>query len=350
MMLHPAATLPDRLDWGTLVLELDLAVLARTPGPLLSLPPDPTAQRLFTLEPMPDGRLHLTRRQGGAAGRMSVGLGRDPASGILRLSYHWDSRRRSSLLTAENLSRGTIRQQEAAAALPMSGEALGGLMAFARGAPVPHPAVEWLGIADHWQAVGPLPGLAPDTPVDTPAGPRPVSALLPGDRVCTADDGDRIVLWQGRINAPGVGGFRNVRFRAPCFGLAQDLVLRAAQPVAVGGTDVQYLFGEDEVLVEARHLVNGHGAVWDAGVTLGASHGIVLDRPSLIRAGTFWAESLYLGALARNPALAQTTAPGALAEAGRMPLHARRARRQLRPFEALALARARDAVRLAVAA
>jgi hypothetical protein len=177
-----------------------------------------------------------------------------------------------------------------------------------------------------------------------------VSTLRPGDRVCTADDGDCTVLWQGRINAPGVGGFRNVRFRAPCHGLARDLVLRAAQPVAVGGTEVQYLFGDDEVLVEARHLVNGHGAVWDAGVTVGASHGIVLDRPSLIRAGTLWAESLYLGVLDRNPALAQTTAAGALAEAGRMPLHTRRARRQLRPFEALALARARDAVRLTVAA
>ncbi|WP_413874035.1 Hint domain-containing protein [Albidovulum sp.] len=344
------APLPPRLDWGTLVLEIDLAALARARGPILRLPPDPAARRIFTLEPSADGRLHLIRRQGSGIDRVSVGLGRDPGSGILRLSYHWDSHRRRSLLTAENLTRGTIRQQEAATALPLRAEDFSALLAPAPGAPSPHPGTDWVGLADHWQAVGPLPGLAPDTPVATPLGPRPVSALRPGDRVRTADDGDGTVLWQGRINAPDIGGFRSVRFRAACFGLAQDIVLRAAQPVAVGGADVLYLFGEDEALVEARHLVNGRGVTWEPGTQITASHGIVLDRPSLIRAGSIWVESLYLGGLARNPGLAQTTAAGTLAEAGRMPHHPLRSRRQLRPFEAVALARARDAVRSTFAA
>ncbi|MEI2805710.1 Hint domain-containing protein [Albidovulum sp.] len=177
-----------------------------------------------------------------------------------------------------------------------------------------------------------------------------MSTLRPGDRLCTADDGDCTVLWQGRINAPGIGGFRSVRFHAACFGNAEDIVLRAAQPVAIGGADALYLFGEDEVLVEARQLVNGRSVTWEPAAPVTASHGIVLDRPSLIRAGTIWVESLYLGGLARTPGLAQTTAAGTLAEAGRMPHHPRRARRQLRPFEAVALARARDAVRSTFAA
>ncbi len=344
------APLPPRLDWGTLVLEIDLTALARVRSPILRLPPDPAARRIFTLEPLADGRLHLIRSLGNGISRISVGLGRDPGSGVLRLSYHWDSRRRRSLLTAENLTRGTIRQQEAATALPLPAEDFAAFLAAAPGAPSPHPGVDWVGLADHWQAVGPLPGLAPDTPIATPLGPRPVSALRPGDRVRTADDGDSEVLWQGRINAPAIGGFRPVRFHAACFGHGQDIVLRAAQPVAIGGVDVQYLFGEDEVLVEARHLVNGRSVTWEPGTPVAASHGIVLDRPSLIRAGTIWVESLHLGGLARNPALALTTAPGTLAETGRMPRHPVRARRQLRPFEAVALSRARDAVRSTFAA
>jgi len=129
------APLPPRLDWGTLVLEIDLTALARAEKLDPGLPPDPAARRIFTLEPLADGRLHLIRSLGNGISRISVGLGRDPGSGVLRLSYHWDSRRRRSLLTAENLTRGTIRQQEAATADPLPAEDFAAFLAAAPGAP-----------------------------------------------------------------------------------------------------------------------------------------------------------------------------------------------------------------------
>lgn len=333
--------LPPALDRGTLVVELDLGQLARSAGPLFRLPPDPSARRIFTLEPGVDGRLHLFRRQGERANHICVGLGRDPDAGPLRLSFHWDTSIGRSLLTAERLARGALRQQESRCALPVLGHEIVGLFAPEPGAPELHPAVSWIGLADHWQVTGPLPGIGPDTPVDTPDGPRPVARLRPGDRVRTADAGDRVVLWQGRVTAPEVGGFRSVRVQAPHFGLSRDVVLRAAQPVAVSGVDLEYLFGETEAYVEARDLVNGHSVMWEAGAPVTASHGLLLDRPALLRVGSLRLESLYLGWLAGTPALARTTAPGALAEAGRMPLHRARPRRMLRPFEAEALLRAR---------
>jgi len=336
-----SARFPAQLDRGTLVVELDLGGLKRPAGPLFRLPPDPFARRLFTLEQAADGRLHLVRRQGDLATHICVGLGRDPVAGPLRLSFHWDIHLGRSLLTAENLTRGSLRQHESHFALPVLRHELDGIFAPQPGAPELHSCISWIGLADHWQVTGPLPGIGPETPLDTPNGPCAISRLRPGDRVRTADAGDRVVLWQGRVNAPEIGGFRSVRLHAPHFGLAQDIVLRAAQPVAVSGVDVEYLFGEAEVVVEARSLVNGHTVVWENGARATTSHGIVLDQPALLRAGALRLESLYLGWLADTPALARTTAPGALAEAGGMPLHRARTRRMLRPFEADALFRAR---------
>lgn len=324
------------LEWGTLVLELDLDDIARAKGPVLSLAPRGGPECSFTIKPMADGRMHLLRRHGTAVSHLSVGLGREPASGRLRLSYHWDRVRGRSLLTAENLTRGTIRQQEARGALPVHRDEVAALFG-AEGSATLHPALDWVGLADHWQTVGPVPGLAPGTLIDTGDGPRPVEALRPGDRVRTADAGEQPVLWQGRIAAPAVGAFRTVRLVAPHFGLPADLILRSGQRVALSGADVEYQFGEDRVLVEARHLVDGRSAVWGTEGEVEVSHGLLLERHALIRAGGLWTESLYLGRIARSPDLARTTAPGALADRGQMPVHRGPARRELLDFEIRAL-------------
>ncbi|WP_444870345.1 Hint domain-containing protein [Rhodobacter capsulatus] len=43
----------------------------------------------------------------------------------------------------------------------------------------------------------------PGTLIDTPAGPRPVEALRPGDRVSTRDDGAQEILWIGSRRMSG---------------------------------------------------------------------------------------------------------------------------------------------------
>lgn len=339
----------DGLERGTLVLEVDLGDVSRSRGPLVQLGPQREPGCLFVIEPMADGRMHLLRRQGAAVSHLSVGLGRDPASGRLRLSYHWDRARGRSLLTAENLTRGTIRQQEARGALPVRPDEIAALFG-ADAAAIRHPALDWAGLADHWQTVGPVPGIAPGTLIDTGDGPRPIEMLRPGDRVRTADAGDLPVLWQGRIAAPVLGGLRTVRLNAPYFGLPDDLILRSTQRVALSGADVEYLFGDDQALVEARHLVDGRSAVWGPEGGIEVSHGLLLERHALIRAGGLWTESLYLGRIGRSPDLARATAPGALADRGQMPLHRGPVHRELLDFEVRALALARHGGRAPLAA
>ncbi len=337
------------LEWGTLVLELDLGDIVRAQGPILGLAPRGGPECRFTIEPMADGRMHLLRRHGTAVSHLSIGLGREPASGRLRLSYHWDRAHGRSIFTAENLTRGTIRQQEARGALPVHPDEVAALF-DADGSATFHPALDWVGLADHWQTVGPVPGLAPGTLIDTRDGPRPIETLCPGDRVRTADAGEQPVLWQGRIAAPAIGAFRTVRLVAPHFGLPVDLTLRSGQRVALSGADVEYQFGEDRVLVEARHLIDGRSAVWGAEGGIEVSHGLLLEHHALVRAGGLWAETLYLGRIGRTPDLARATAPGALADRGRMPLHRGPVRRELLEFEIRALAQSRQGGRSPLAA
>lgn len=327
---------PGQLGWGTLVLEISLSALARARGPLIRLTPRMEPERIFALEPAAGGRLQLLRRHGGEVSHLSIGLGREPSTGTLRLSYHWDHHRGVSLMTAENLAKGTIRQQEAAHALPLLDEEIAALFGAGNGSRL-HPALDWVALADHWQTVGPMPGLAGSTLIDTPTGPCPIAMLRPGDLVLTADDGPLPVLWQGRVSVPAIGSFRPVRILAPCFGLSRDMVVLPGQRIALSGDDVEYHFGEEEVLIEARHLANGQTATWEPEAEIAACHGLLFDRHALVRADGLWTESLYLGRIARNPDLALSTAPGALAETGRLPVHAGPARRELMDFEALAL-------------
>ncbi|MEZ5777460.1 MAG: Hint domain-containing protein [Paracoccaceae bacterium] len=334
---------------GTLQMELDLETFARQRGPLLRVLPRREPRRICVLEPYSDGRVHFLRRHGIEVSQLSVGLGREPISGRMRLSYHWDVRRGLSLLTAENLSKGTIRQQECHSALPLEAPEIAALFGSTPDSAL-HPALQWLALADHWQTVGPVPGLAPRTEIATPDGLRPIRDLRPGDLVMTADSGPLPVLWQGRISTPSVGSFQPIRIRAPYFGLARDVMLQPSQRVALSGSDIEYYFGESEVIAEARHFVDGQIALWEDHAPVASWHGLVLDRHALIYAGGMWTESLYLGRIANNVELARATAPGALAERDDMPVHNGPVRRELVEYEVQALIQARRRRRSPIAA
>ena len=321
---------------GTLLFEIDLARLETTADPLLRLTPHGDPQRILVLERGPDARLHLFRRAGAQVSVLSVGIGRSANAGKLRLSYHWDAGSGRAVLTAETLATGTLRQHEGRDAMALDPAEIATLFA-GEGGCRHHAALDWLALADHWQPVGPIGGLAGDTPIDTPEGPRPIRAIRPGDRVLTADAGAQPVLWQGGVRVPACGSFRPVRIEAPGFARLDDLVALPAQRIALSGAEVEYLCGEAEVLMPARHLGAPAKADTGAGGTV-LWHGLLLAGHHLIRSQGQWLSSLYLGRLARNRDLAAMTAPGAGMDPGRLPLHPAPARRELRAFEAEALA------------
>jgi hypothetical protein len=69
----------------------------------------------------------------------------------------------------------------------------------------------------------------------------------------------------------------------------------------IGGSDVEYLFGQESVLVPARHLVNGFAARYEpTGSTITYTHLLLPAHETLSAAGSSF-ESLYIGRIRRKP-------------------------------------------------
>ena len=90
----------------------------------------------------------------------------------------------------------------------------------------------------------------------TPDGEVLVEALQVGDMVETLDCGAQPIRWIGRRKVPGRGRFAPVRIRRGTFGARRDLWVSQQHRMLISDTWADLLFGEREVLVAARDLVN----------------------------------------------------------------------------------------------
>ena len=289
----------------------------------------------LALDVLPEGRLQLRMARGAQQLRLVLSGWAEASSDPMRLTFSWDCAAGRSLLSLENPVTGALRQAELAAALPVPGPALEGLFA----APRAHRdrAVMWFAAATPVHRPGPCPGLAAQTLIATPTGPRPAASLRSGDWVTTLDNGPQPLRWCGRVTVPALGGFAPLRMVAPYFGLERDLVLAPQQRLLLSGIDVEDTLGHDEVLAEARHLADGIAALPDTGAATVTWHGLLLERHELILAEGHAVESLYAGSLARRPDLAATTLLARLAATGTLPLHRHPVRPELHEHEARGL-------------
>ncbi|MGD9917060.1 MAG: Hint domain-containing protein [Paenirhodobacter sp.] len=330
--------LPERLAQGSLMLEFTLMRGERGPLPLMHL-----ARKggFFSLALGADGRLTLLQRQGAAVHALSLDLGAEcETGGTMRLSWSWNLARSESLLTLEQPRAGTLRQRAGRAPLPLSRSDIAALASGAEPARI-GPRTDWFAFGTHRHPVGPGACFAPATPIATPNGPRPAGSLRAGDLVETVDAGPQPLLWSGRVALPALGALRPVRLCAPAFGATRDLWLMPQHRIALEGPVVDDLFGEDEVLVAAQHLVDGCTALQPDRPCVLNWQGLLLADHHLLIADDCRIESLSAGRLACQPALARTTALAALVAEETLPLHRSPARRALEPFEAQALAASR---------
>ena len=344
------AALPQLMARGTLLAEFVLERGQHGPLPLVHLATHAGWPRLLSLALAGDGRLMLRQRQGEAHAAVSLAaadfLG---GGGRFRLTYRWNAPGRHSLLTLESLDGGAIRQAVGANPLPMPQADLAALLA-GRGAAVHGDALRWLALSEGTVPVGPGAAFAPSTRVETPSGPRPAMQIRAGDFVQTADAGAQEVLWSGRVALPALGSLAPIRLGAGRFGRTRDIWVLPHTRIAMTGSTVEYMFGTDCVLVEARHLLDSVSASQIERPSVLAWHGILLRGHHLLVADGQQIESLYTGALAAAPMLAATTALADIAAMGKLPTHHRPAIRELRPYEATALAAARARFHAPVAA
>lgn len=147
-----------------------------------------------------------------------------------------------------------------------------------------HAAVLWFGMTLREAPPSRAPWIGLRTPVQTARGLLAAGHLVPGDRVQTLEDGMVPLQNIHRFELPSRGSLAPVVLRAPFFGAHEDLLVASDQLLALSGTEVEYLFGEDEVLLEAGHLVDGRTALRDQRRAVTASVSLDFGVPTLIGA------------------------------------------------------------------
>ena len=141
----------------------------------------------------------------------------------------------------------------------------------------------------------------PGTRLDTPAGPRLVEELVAGDKVITKDNGAQTVVWVGSRNVSGarlyaMPDLRPIRIRQGALGggrPAGDLIVSPDHCMLVKGQAARALWGEAEVLVAARELVNGSGVCRDMGAKSVTYYHLMLEHHNVLIANGIETESFH---------------------------------------------------------
>ncbi|MCW3780902.1 MULTISPECIES: Hint domain-containing protein [Albidovulum] len=132
------------------------------------------------------------------------------------------------------------------------------------------------------------------TMVTLPGGSqRPIESLAPGDQVLTRDHGPQPVRWIGRSTMRANGAFAPVVITAGTLGNAGDLVVSPHHRVFLYQRGVHRVGGVAEILVQAKHLVDGEAVVRREGGFVDY-YSLVFDRHEIIYAEGIPAESLMV--------------------------------------------------------
>ncbi|MDF0596452.1 Hint domain-containing protein [Psychromarinibacter halotolerans] len=343
---RPSNTAPELLATGTLVLEAQTHGDRDATVDLLTMECRDGWPRSLRVSLSPDGRVTVEHRQGRSAARATVHAPRLMANDTLRLTYGWDAPARRGTLTAENVDSAAAQQVAVAAPHPMPTADLRLLAEAGCGSRI-DPRVSLLAASNRLEPIGPMPGFARDTLIETAAGTRRIETIRPGDLVVTAGRGLQPVRHVVSRAVPAVGQYRPVRLRAPFLGLRTDMCVAPHHRVMIDGSDAEYLFGTDTVMVEARHLqpmaapTAATGAETAQGPVV-RYHQLVLDMHDCLYTAGTWSESLYIGRLARRPVRLASSVLAGVAPA-RLPVHAEVAGPLLKPFEAMVLVSGRCA-------
>ena len=148
---------------------------------------------------------------------------------------------------------------------------------------------------------------AAGTLIDTAKGPVPAEALQPGDLVRTLDNGLQPLRWIGRRHLTAAELDRNHKLRpirlrgvAVRAEAARDLIVSPQHRVLVSSRIAERMTGHAQVLVPAVKLLSMPGVETATDMAEVTYVHLLFDRHEIIFANGVAAESLYLGAEARQ--------------------------------------------------
>ena len=143
----------------------------------------------------------------------------------------------------------------------------------------------------------------PGTLLETPDGLRPVEDLVAGDRVVTKDAGAQQIVWAGSRSVSGarlyaMPDLRPVRIREGALGMdcpKSDLIVSPDHRMLIRGKSAEALWGEDEVLVAARDLIDGTRICRDLAAKSVTYHHLMLEQHHVVVANGVESESFHPG-------------------------------------------------------
>lgn len=332
---------PDTLlPRGTLTIEARISPENR-PQTLLAFERSCPWPGSFSLRALPGGSLVMVEAQGPDTRSGVLPCGYQGRIETVRVSYSWDAPAQRGWLALETSEPDGARMVEIAGARPMLLADLREMLLHGAHRQMDSDVLH-VALSDTVEPVGPMPTLTGHTRIMTASGERAVRELKRGDLVRT-DRGELVpVLKVLRRLVPARGSFQPVRLRAGYFGLTRDIVVAPDQRLVMRGSEVEYMFGREAVLVPARHLVNGVSAMLAHGPEMVSFYQILLPGHEAVLASGCAVESLYVGRIRRKP-LELERSVLATANRARLPEHAKPVWPVLKPFEAITLATSRVA-------
>ena len=140
----------------------------------------------------------------------------------------------------------------------------------------------------------------PETRIATANGLVAIKDLKIGDLVVTRDHGLQPVRWLESRAVPAVDRFAPVRIRPNVLaGQDRDLIVSPQHRVLFQGYRAELLFGESEVLVAAKHLIDGMDVTQDEQEMVTYVH-MMFDRHEIIYAEGAATESFHPGDIGIN--------------------------------------------------
>lgn len=297
--------------------------------------------RGFSIQAIPGGGVTLVHSRDGEVNHATLrwrGTGR---ADIVRISYTWDANLGRARLSLERPEESTVTSVQVNLPRPLHIHDLRNAILGRGDRNLAQDAV-FVAVSDSIEPVGPMPTISLGTPIITSMGSKAIGDIKSGDTVKTELSGLVPVLQKITRTVPALGSFAPIRLRAPYFGLCQDVIAAPDQRLLIRGSEVEYLFGQEAVLVPARHLVNGFSARYEpAGSTITYAQLLLPGHETMQAAGTNL-ESLYIGRIRRKP---EQLSASLLALFGKnnLPEHGRPIFPILKSFEAITLADQRAA-------
>ncbi|MEH6738004.1 MAG: Hint domain-containing protein [Sulfitobacter sp.] len=139
-----------------------------------------------------------------------------------------------------------------------------------------------------------VPCFVAGTLIATPDGDRRAETLVPGDMVMTKDDGAQPLRWIGSRRVAAEGDFAPIHIRANTLGQHRDLLVSPLHRVLIKDILAELLFGEAEVLIAARDLLNDHSITRREGGEVTYVH-LLFDRHQVVFSEGLETESFLPG-------------------------------------------------------